>query len=251
MIIIESVDKAQFNTRDTEMSYYNNFLNPKDLKYMQDTKNLTGEIVQMTPEEYYKACANDIFHKPLDYIKKSRQIDDALINKYAKAMKDGEVFPMCMLNYENAGQEGLHRMMAAGETFGWDIKYPVLVVKPYDMNRYEEQKRWEAALDYADYDFKKDVKEVEEQLYNEFDAWTDECPMDILTMIQNKISLLTNEKVEVNVTLEKDRGYWCAKVKLISYDGEDLTNNRDGIIYIDLEDHFDIDEDTFNPDYYF
>lgn len=44
-----------FDINDTHVGFYNNFLNPKDLKYMQESKNRTGEIVWMTPEEYYEA----------------------------------------------------------------------------------------------------------------------------------------------------------------------------------------------------
>lgn len=53
---------------------------------------------------------------------------------------------MPMLNYAEKGQEGLHRMLAIGELFGWNYKVPVLVVTWYDEERHirevEEEKQY-------------------------------------------------------------------------------------------------------------
>lgn len=124
---------------DTDTSYYNDFLNAKDLKYMQEQKNRTGEVVLMTPEEYVQECADKIFKgrvTPKELIAQryaSKTEDDTLlIDKYIADMKHGDKFPLCYLNYPSSAQEGLHRMIAAGEAFGWSTKFPVLVVTAYD-----------------------------------------------------------------------------------------------------------------------
>ena len=44
-----------FDTTTTHMSYYDRFLNAKDLKYMQEAKNLDGKIVMMTLDEYFRS----------------------------------------------------------------------------------------------------------------------------------------------------------------------------------------------------
>ena len=52
LIILESLTKAKFSDKTTNMSYYDDFLDPKELKYMQREKNRDGKIIQMTPKEY-------------------------------------------------------------------------------------------------------------------------------------------------------------------------------------------------------
>lgn len=123
---------------DTDTSYYNNFLNEKDLAYMQKSKNRTGEIVYMTPTQYYEECAKNIFEGTTVYeLKRQRKANSEFITQYKADMIAGDKFPLCYLNYADHGQEGLHRMMAAGEAFGWDTKFPVLVVRAVD-NKVEE-----------------------------------------------------------------------------------------------------------------
>lgn len=124
---------------DTDTSYYNDFLNAEDLKYMQEQKNRTGEVVLMTPEEYVRECADKIFKgrvTPKELIAQryaSKTEDDTLlIDKYIADMKRGDKFPLCYLNYPSSAQEGLHRMIAAGEAYGWDTEFPVLVVTAFD-----------------------------------------------------------------------------------------------------------------------
>jgi hypothetical protein len=73
MIILEQLQSAKFNLKYTGMSYYDNFLDTKNLEYMRSHKNRTGEIVYMTPEEYYYRCAEDIFGVTVDYLKDSRK----------------------------------------------------------------------------------------------------------------------------------------------------------------------------------
>jgi len=147
---LDLIDTSMFNDTpfkpDTTTSYYNNFLDSKELSYMQEAKNRTGEIVMMSPNEYISECSNRIFvdhngnvrHSP-DELKEQRYTSkydntQRLVDKYAEDMKSGDKFPLCYLNYADNGQEGLHRMMAAGQIYGWDTKFPVLIVTVYDQD---------------------------------------------------------------------------------------------------------------------
>lgn len=142
----DAVDTSLFSGTpfkcDTDASYYNDFLNTKELKYMQEQKNRTGKIVMMTPNEYISECADHIFNGRVSMqgLKDQRyashtESGESLIAKYADDMRSGDKFPLCYLNYANGGQEGLHRMMAAGEAFGWDTKFPVLVVTVFSQQK--------------------------------------------------------------------------------------------------------------------
>lgn len=115
----------------TGVSYYDNFLNSADLHYMETHKNRTGKVVMMTPEEYYQECATKVFTTSSDKLKAQRRAND-LVDKYAQDMKSGDKFPLPYIDYPNHGQEGLHRMMAAGNVWGWDTQFPVLVVTSVD-----------------------------------------------------------------------------------------------------------------------
>lgn len=127
------IDDDIFDTSKSEMSYYTNFLNSEDLAYMQRTKGVTGKIVQMSPNEYFDECAK-IFNKPAERLKQSALADEETIEHLKLVLtKYKRKFPITMLNYsiDNKGQEGRHRMVVAGELFGWDHKFPVLCVYDY------------------------------------------------------------------------------------------------------------------------
>ena len=141
----------------TGMSYYDDFLNHKDLSYMQKEKNRTGEIVMMTPEEYYEACAKHGFghETTVANLKDQRGFNRSKIEKFKKMMQSGTKFCLCVINYADNSQEGLHRMMAAGELYGWDKKFPVLAVTAYD-NQEEDARKLRREVDtFLRYDFKK------------------------------------------------------------------------------------------------
>ena len=204
MIILEMVDKAKFNLHDTGMPYYNNFLDKKQLEYMQSHKNRTGEIVYMTPEEYYRRCADDIFNEPIQKLKDSRSYRADKISKYKEDMLNGDVFPLCMLNYADKGQEGLHRMLAAGEAFGWDIEYPVLVVSVYD-EELEELDRARYDLEsYFKWRFSDDVKKVQERIHSKYNAYKDPPPANVTQILQRELYDLTDGKLKARVYIEYD-----------------------------------------------
>lgn len=169
---------------DTDISYYNNFLNEKDLQYMEKSKNRTGKIVYMTPAQYYKECATKIFKdSSVEQLKKQRRANSQYIEQYERDMAAGDTFPLCYLNYADHGQEGLHRMMAAGNVFGWDTEFPVLVVSAVDGRTEELNNIWrywnDAIYQAQDYTYSEDnweqefVEEVEWNLEHRTDEHHD------------------------------------------------------------------------------
>lgn len=102
-------------------------------KYMAKEENLKGHIEMMSPKEYYEECANKIFNCSVESLVNGRK-RDAVINDEIKEIivkYKRQVF-LPYLNYAEQNQEGLHRMLVAAELFGWDHKFPVLIIEHYD-----------------------------------------------------------------------------------------------------------------------
>ena len=132
----------------TGMSFYDQFLRTSELEYLRDVKNLKGTIVKMTPKEYYQDCAYKIFNTSTEKLKRERGEYDRHIIEKLKNVVNIYKRKLCMpmINYADRGQEGLHRMLAIAEMFGWDHEVPVLVVEWYDEERHnrevEEEKQY-------------------------------------------------------------------------------------------------------------
>lgn len=143
----------------------------RDTDYYKNKKNLKGRIVQMSPKEYYEKCAK-MFRTSQgtattpESLKQQRRIDNG--KDYMDKLKDvilkkKKKFPTCVLDIShNPGQEGLHRMMIAGDLFGWDTKFPVLLVETYDKARQERIEK-----DVAQREFNNDI----EKALNYLDGW--------------------------------------------------------------------------------
>lgn len=112
----------------------------KDNDYMKERKNMVGKIVQMSPNEYYEECARR-FGTTVDSLKDSRSVDPKYIDELTRVITEKKKkFPMAFIDYtSNGSQEGLHRMMVAGNLFGWDHKFPVLIVDWYDKELHHHQ----------------------------------------------------------------------------------------------------------------
>lgn len=197
------IDTSIFNGTpfecDTDTSYYNDFLNAKDLKDMQEQENRTGEVVLMTPEEYVRECADKIFKgrvtpKELIAQRYASKTEDGilLIDKYIADMKHGDKFPLCYLNYPSSAQEGLHRMIAAGEAYGWSTEFPVLVVTAYDSHAEEVE---------------QDRRELKNFLYFDFNDICDTAVNNIadphMKMPSNITSILRDEVISVANSYEE------------------------------------------------
>lgn len=114
-------------------SYYANCIpgNPSN-EYMRKGRNRIGKIVMMSPREYFNECATRLFNidpklleitrrKDLDHKDQGQELKDVIL-------RDRKQFPMCFISYPDKEQEGLHRMIIAGDIFGWDTRFPVLII---------------------------------------------------------------------------------------------------------------------------
>ena len=103
-----------------------------------DSKGRVGRIVEMSPTEYFKACAKGFgssYAAQINQIKADKdtyQLLSDVIDKYNRQ------FPITYLDYSNGfAQEGRHRMYIAGERFGWNTKFPVLVIEAEESPLFE------------------------------------------------------------------------------------------------------------------
>lgn len=124
-----------FDITKTGMTFYNQLLPSADdetKEYMENRKGIVGHIEYMTPQEYYDDAAR--IHKTTAYnLKQQREYDRDIIDKLKDVITNKKKkFPITFLSFSKnyRGQEGLHRMYAAAELFGWDdVKFPVLVIE--------------------------------------------------------------------------------------------------------------------------
>lgn len=142
------VDGKDIFADRTGTSYYDDLFRNPD--YAQKQKNLDLEVQMMTPAEYYAICAESVFdNATVDGLKAQRKKDvranndiKEIVTKYHKRLF------MPYINLANHQQEGLHRMMLAGELFGWDTEFPVLVIDWHDYERHEEEERSQKLFKY-------------------------------------------------------------------------------------------------------
>ena len=138
-------DTEIFDKTKAENSFYQDVLDGSE--YYKTNKNIIGKVVYMTPEEYYQKCADEIFNRnsvTVDSLKRQRAYDENQLDHIKKVLsKYNRKLAIPVLNYTDPSQEGLHRMMVAGELVGWDVKQPVLVIDWYDKDRHrkEEEKK--------------------------------------------------------------------------------------------------------------
>lgn len=244
-----------FNEHDTKTSYYNDFLTADGLKYMQDQKNRTGEIVYMSPDEYFRECASKIFNVSQQYLEDSRSNNTDTIIEYTSAMKRGDVFPLPYINYADVAQEGLHRMMAAGDAFGWNTKFPVLVVTVYDEDTEAYRQNAYNMRRYEQYDFKKIVEQAKDSISD----WDMMPPPDILTQFEQAIveAALNPEDPDIepnNITVEaeaEDRNNNIRiNVYLTSFNGLEEDRNAFSKVSVWLDDMYDLSESPFDANDY-
>ena len=136
------LDNKYIDITRQEMSHYQDYLD--DPEGTNKYHKTTSEIVEMSPKEYFEKCA-EIFESTFDnqyrQIKEDEEVIEHLKNVILKLKKK---FPIPIINYaeKKPTQDGRHRMFVLGELFGWDEKYPVLVVYPTDegkqLSRQEE-----------------------------------------------------------------------------------------------------------------
>lgn len=250
------LDNTPFK-RTTDTSYYDNFLNDKDLKYMEKAKNRTGRIEMMSPNEYYRHCAEDVFDVTVDKLRKQRT--NELSEKYVQEMLKGDKFPLCYIDYASPTQEGLHRMKAAGDAFGWDTKFPVLCVYVFDQERENRYKKIEEMRDFERWNLEKCCEKAQDELTD----LSKPVPDDIADQFKDLVVKFAKEEyghdIEVDVSVYETDGYHRLNCELITFDGmeNDYPENRsnswiEDMFDTDTEDDdelSDIDIDSIDLDY--
>lgn len=223
-----------FDIHHTGVSYYDDFLNSSTVKKLQERNNLTGKIVMMTPEEYYRDCATHIFNSSVEKLKTGRGVHDRKIIDHLLNVLTVYKRQLClpMINYAAVGQEGLHRMYAVGELLGWNIKVPVLVVDWYDKERADNEHKAEkqakidrkvnAAIDRAlEYHY-ADVQEIEDQL-----CWE----------LERSFQYDENIKVPSTIKLEKKHNNY-----IFNFLNHEYEMDEDKIQFKSIEDQLDIED---------
>jgi hypothetical protein len=245
---------------DTDTSYYNNFLNAKDLAYMRKAKNRDGEIIMMSPNEYFKACADKIFkgRHSVEDLKHQREYSrfkngESLIDNYTQAMKSGDKFPLCYLNYADSSQEGLHRMYAAGEAYGWDTKFPVLVITVFDQIWEDKVNLHREASQFEDYEF----KDICEQAADNISNWRIAPPENLEFIYKDEIISVAKDAgydIDVNVEIRDHEGHPQLQAKLYRYKDYEYEYNTSPY-EVWIEDLYDMGQynnissvNTANPD---
>ena len=176
---------------------------------MQQAKNLTGEIIMMSPKEYYERCSRDIFNgrSSVDELKRSREYskfkdNTSFIDKYKSLMQSGTKFPLCTLNYANPTQEGLHRMYAAGKLYGWNTKFPVLVVDDFDKEKAERWRNLDKLNNFERYDFKDICEDAINNLIDKY--YGNGVPDNVLSLIAEEVETEAKSKgYDLKVRVEK------------------------------------------------
>lgn len=246
-------------TERTGISFYDNLFDKPD--YMRDHKNLVGEIKYMTPLEYYKECAkifsNDKHFVSIDDLKNQRSRDAKIIEELTDIVTKYKTrLYLPYLNYAEKEQEGLHRMLAVANIFGWaEEKFPVLIINWADEDlhnrqvrqQYEARCEWEteeAIKEAFRYYYPQDKceeylkEQIEWELPRKQCYMTDEDLKKALDTLEVKI---TNDKVIVSVDGKEysyDRSEWLRIEDDDDLPDEDVLtdDNIDDLLDLDITD---------------
>ena len=111
--------------KPASQSDYEGFQLDTATSYYQDAyEQGRAVIAEMSPKEYLQRIAYHTFDTTLE--KTVRGANPKSVAKYAKEMREGTKYYMPVINYDNPGQEGRHRALAAIIN-GYE-KIPVMIV---------------------------------------------------------------------------------------------------------------------------
>lgn len=156
----------------------------------EDEYGHTAKYVMMSPREYFEACEKGFGIPASIQIKTVGEHDKGIIQELETVLDKYKVrFPITYLNYSYNGftQEGRHRMFIAGQRFGWDTKFPVLVI-----NTTEEATRARNEENITRY-ISKALRDTKAYTFDDFDDIKEQFMYDIERYMDNP-------KVEFNET---------------------------------------------------
>ena len=206
----------------THISYYDDLFT--DPEYMEREKNLKGHIEKLSPKEYFDICSKEIFRdSSVDDLIRSRKADPRVLEEIKEIVVKykRQVF-LPYINYAERNQEGLHRMLVAAELFGWDHKFPVLIIEWADEER---ANRWER-------------ERIESRLRMEIED-------AVKNSLRYEFNSLEEFEDEVKAQVTHNFDYMNRKVESFS-----ITNNNDGTTDVSVNGvvyQFDTDQIKINP----
>ena len=118
-------------------------------------------------------------------------------------------------------------MMAAGDLYGWDKRFPVLVIKPYDQELEDRWKLIEKAEDYRSHGF----KDCCDWAAHRISKWNKPAPDNFIELYRGAIFKIFNESIEhvidhididFDIELEETDRYPKVKVYLTKYGDYEL-----------------------------
>jgi len=167
----------------------------------------------MSPNDYYKFVSHQIKTTPEKLMEHRNKIKNQLsVDEMRTMMRNGVKFDTPWLRVDDSGepgttspywQEGLHRMLAAGQEYGMDTKFPIYLgyendpwgemdtmsmddfIKHYDqtrLDRYnkrkqaelEQKRKWEQMdKEFAAAHFKVPLDQVTPEMVKEYKKWED------------------------------------------------------------------------------
>lgn len=232
----------------THISFYDQlFTNPD---YMAEKENLKGHIEMLSPKEYFEECATKIFpNSSVDALVKSRSADPRVLDEIKEIIVKykRQVF-LPYLNYAEQNQEGLHRMLVAAEIFGWDHKFPVLIIEWVDEELATQRKKAKEEDRVRRY-IKQAVEDTLHYTFDKIEEFTDECKaqveykFDFIEEPINSFSVRHNgedTEVEVNNVVYI---FDTDSIKIVPREEDDIEDvDTDDIELDDLDLDFDFDE---------
>ena len=173
----ENADYEGFTTETTGTTWGDEIL-----------KSGNAFIAEMSPKEYLERCAFEIFYSgTLESTIAPVHMED--VSKYSEMMKNGTKFDLPWLDYEDGGQEGRHRAVAA-YLLGID-KIPVLIAGAPPMKSEMEERIITARKEAQKVRRELRKKESERMDSSDEGRW---------------ITTKTNHKVHLNENGEPDMG---------------------------------------------
>ena len=170
-------------------------------------------MVNMSANDYYKFVSHQIGSTPEKLMEQRARVPNQLsVDEMRKLMRGGTKFDTPWLRLTDSGepgtttpywQEGLHRMLAAGQEYGMDTKFPIYIgyendrwdnidkipmddfLKEYDatrLDRYnkrkqaekEQEEKWrQMDREYAAAHFHVPVEQVTPEMIKEYQKWED------------------------------------------------------------------------------
>jgi len=115
-------NKKIFNKKDTDLPFYNSMM--KKPEYFNKIKKRKFKFIKLSPAEYMNECCK--IHKSELFLEES-MISEEWVKKYLNDMKNGDKFPIPILDYADGVQEGRHRVECAKRL---NIKkIPVMIIE--------------------------------------------------------------------------------------------------------------------------